>query len=347
MNPKLIGALAAAVAAAAAVVVLTLERPPVDAVQRGFRGTGMAQVYNPRTLASQASLNAVPTPVDPVPPDGTPSSQVYQNVQVLGDVDSAEFTRLMQAITEWVSPAQGCAYCHKEGEELSSDSLYTKVVARRMLQMTRAVNANWQPHVGATGVTCYTCHRGQPVPAAIWFTDPGRPRAPGMLGESAGQNRPGPAVGLASLPSDPFTPFLLDDKAIRVVSTTALPEGNRRSIKQTEWTYALMTHMSRSLGVNCTYCHNSRSFYAWDQSTPARGTAWYGIRMARELNVEYLTPLRSVFPAQRLGPIGDVAKVNCATCHRGAYKPLWGAGMLKDYPELAGPAPTKAAAATP
>jgi len=26
----------------------------------------------------------------------------------------------------------------------------------------------------------------------------------------------------------------------------------------------------------------------------------------------------------------------CATCHQGAYKPLYGANMLKDYPALAG-----------
>ena len=31
---------------------------------------------------------------------------------------------------------------------------------------------------------------------------------------------------------------------------------------------------------------------------------------------------------------GDVAKVNCATCHQGAYKPLYGAAMAKHYPEL-------------
>ena len=78
----------------------------------------------------------------------------------------------MTAITAWVAPVQGCAYCHADGEDLSSDKLYTKVVARRMLQMTRHINGDWKQHVAATGVTCYTCHRGQPVPAAVWFTDP-------------------------------------------------------------------------------------------------------------------------------------------------------------------------------
>ena len=42
-------------------LVLTgCEKPPVDTVQRGYRGLAMETVYNPRTLAAQAALNAVP-----------------------------------------------------------------------------------------------------------------------------------------------------------------------------------------------------------------------------------------------------------------------------------------------
>jgi photosynthetic reaction center cytochrome c subunit len=66
--------------------------------------------------------------------------------------------------------------------------------------------------------------------------------------------------------------------------------------------------------------------------------AWYGIRMARALNNEYLEPLANVFPAHRKGELGDVAKANCATCHQGDYKPLNGAQMAKDFPELLLPA---------
>jgi photosynthetic reaction center cytochrome c subunit len=55
--------------------------------------------------------------------------------------------------------------------------------------------------------------------------------------------------------------------------------------------------------------------------------------------------LNEVFPANRKGPMGDVPKLNCATCHQGAYKPLNGAQMAKDFPELLKPvvAPTKVA----
>jgi photosynthetic reaction center cytochrome c subunit len=106
------------------------------------------------------------------------------------------------------------------------------------------------------------------------------------------------------------------------------------SILQTEHTYGLMMHMSDGLGVNCTYCHNTRNFKTWEGSPPQRTTAWHGIRMARDLNNAYLEPLTKTFPANRLGPLGDVAKVNCATCHQGVYKPLYGAQMAKNYPAL-------------
>ena len=38
------------------------ERPPMETVQHGFRGTGMVEVYNPRHLAKQDALNTAPTP---------------------------------------------------------------------------------------------------------------------------------------------------------------------------------------------------------------------------------------------------------------------------------------------
>ena len=328
----------AAVAAlvAAAVLLGGCERPPINSVQRGYRGTGMHQVYNPRLLAAMAPANALPPDTPMASADGPRASAIFKNVQVVGDTSVGEFTRLMVSMTAWVSPDQGCTYCHQAGQDFSSDALYTKVVARRMLQMTRHINSDWKTHVAQTGVTCYTCHRGKNVPDNIWFAPAADTHAAGMAGNRAGQNAPAPSVGLASLPNDPFTPYLEQAAEIRVIGSSALPAGNRQSTKQAEFTYGLMMHMSQSLGVNCTYCHNTRAFAQWDSSTPQRTTAWYGIRMARELNTGYLDPLAGVFPANRLGPTGDVPKLNCATCHQGAYKPMYGAGMLATHPELAG-----------
>jgi len=309
------------------------ERPPVDTVQRGYRGTGMEQVYNPRLLAEQAANNQAPEPLEAASPDGPKAGQIYQNVKVLGNLSVGEFNRTMVAMTNWVAPKQGCVHCHNV-QNFADDSLYTNVVARRMLQMTQKINSDWQSHVGNTGVTCFTCHRGEPVPKEVWFKPLAPKGANSFAGDLAGQNAPAASVGLAALPNDPFSAFLLGDAPIRVAGEQALPAGNRQSTKQAEWTYGLMVHMSKSLGVNCTQCHNTRSFGDWSNSSPPRLTAWHGIRMARELNLEHMLPLTDTFPVNRLGPGGDVAKVNCATCHQGAHKPLYGAEMAKHHPEL-------------
>ena len=286
----------------------------------------MEQVDTARASArAQAAANQVPAPHRPGRSRAAPSPpRSTQNVQVLGDVDADEFTRLMSAITEWVSPEQGCAYCHAEGEELSSDSLYTKVVARRMLQMTQHINADWQPHVGATGVTCYTCHRGKHVPTEhlVQRSRAGR-SARAWPATTAGQNTPAPRGRPARrCRSTRSRRSCEQDNDIRVVSTTALPEGNRQSIKQTEWTYGLMMHMSEGAGreLHLLPQHAARS--PPGTRAPARSTAWYGIRMVRDLNNAYLEPLLPTYPRNRLGPLGDAPKANCATCHQGAYKPL-------------------------
>ncbi|MGB5199534.1 MAG: photosynthetic reaction center cytochrome PufC, partial [Sedimenticolaceae bacterium] len=295
-------------------------------------GVGMEGVFNPRRLEDMVAANMPPAASPPAPAAGPKASEIYKNVHILGDLSVAEFTRLMAAITSWVSPEQGCTYCH-DAANFADDSLYTKKVARIMLAMTQRTNEDWQAHVGKTGVTCYTCHRGQPVPAEVWSTDPGPRHAKGIA--PAQQNIASPTVASASLPYDPLTPFLEQDYEIRVISESALPQGSRKSIKQTEWTYGLMMHFSNSLGVNCTHCHNSRSFFAWDQSPPERTKAWHAIRQVREMNNVFINPTADILPDTRKGPLGDPLKVSCKTCHQGAYRPLYGAQMLKDYPSLA------------
>ncbi|ESQ16362.1 MAG: photosynthetic reaction center cytochrome c subunit [Thiohalocapsa sp. PB-PSB1] len=323
-----------AAALGASALLAGCEMPPPDVVQNGYRGLGMHTNYNPRLLQASLDANVPPEPIPAAAPGGPKAKDVYKNVQVLGELTVNEFNRLMVALTNWVSPEQGCYYCHvNEGFEY--DGIYTKTVSRRMIQMTQDTNANWKDHVADTGVTCYTCHRGNPVPQYVWTSDPG-PGQPSAMAPT-GQNTPSKTVAYASLPYDPFTPFLSQDNDIRVIGQTALPQGNRRSIKQAEWTYGLMMHLSQALGVNCTYCHNTRSFYSWDQSAPQRTTAWYAIRHVRSMNNDYVTPLGEVLPDTRKGPLGDPYKIYCTTCHQGAYKPLYGAPMLKDYPSLAQP----------
>ena len=366
------------------------EHPGQVTVQRGFRGVAMETNYNPATLRQYVADNKVPASIPPVPASGPKAGQVYKNVLVLGDLSVGQFTRLMVSLTNWVAPKQGCAYCHNTAN-MAEDTYYTKIVARRMVQMTQNINSTWAPHVwgvgggggngvgttvpGASsataglgapgggvvqaaappgagvrgtdtqnaagaGVTCYTCHRGNNVPQYIWWKDEGpTPRAGGVLEVSTGKNVANTATADSSLPYDPFTPMLEGDYPIRQQGDTALPSGNKHSIKETEWTYALMIHFAQSLGVNCTYCHNSRAFGDWSQSTPQRVSAWHGIRMVRDINTNYMDPLRPVFPAARLGTTGDSPKVACATCHQGVFKPLYGVNMVNAFPELKQPGP--------
>jgi photosynthetic reaction center cytochrome c subunit len=325
-------------AALGASAILTgCEAPPPETIQNGYRGLQMQTNYNPRLLQESLEANVPPDPIPPAAEGGPFAKDVYKNVQVLGNLTVNEFNRLMVALTNWVAPEQGCYYCHVSDGGFEDDGIYTKIASRKMLQMTQDTNANWKDHVADTGITCYTCHRGNPVPEYVWVTDPGPGQPTGLA--PTGQNIAAPSVAYSSLPYDPFTPFLLQDNDIRVIGDTVLPQGNRKSIKQAEWTYGLMMHMSDALGVNCTYCHNSRSFYSWDQSAPQRTTAWYAIRHVRDLNNDWVVPLSEILPASRKGPLGDVYKVYCTTCHQGAYKPLYGAPMVKDYPSLQGPVP--------
>jgi photosynthetic reaction center cytochrome c subunit len=294
------------------------DAPPIDTVETGFRGTGMVHVADRGELREKVAETAEQLPDLPPPTTGN-TPQPYENVQVLGDLSLQEFTRTMQALTAWVSPEEGCNYCHVVDEQgvanFASDDIYTKRVSRWMLRMVKDLNTNWESHVGEGGVTCNACHQGQPQPDDVWyFTDEAQ-----------------------------IYRHYLDRMDARVQAQAALdvnadPEQNRVSVKQTEYTYALMIDMSESLGVNCTYCHNSPRWGSWEESTPQRVTALRGIRMAREINNDWILPITNDLPDSILGPMGDAPKVGCVTCHQGAYKPFYGAGNASAWPALEGPA---------
>ncbi len=313
------------------------ERPASD--QRGPRGTSQIQLRKPAAVAALAEINRIPPAEEAADPEAPPASEVFVNVKVLNDLSATEFSRVMQAFSTWVAPEQGCDYCHNP-DKLESDEKYPKVVARRMIQMTRHINSDWKSHVAETGVTCWTCHRGQAVPSGDWFNGSDAPVAPSSFSRSRdGKNAPAPVAGGSALPSDPLSQYLTTGGSeIRVQSGAALRSRDVPpvSVKNAEWTYALMMYMSGSLGVNCTYCHNTRALASWQESSPQRVTAWHGIRMVRDLNTAFLTPLEPLFPANRLGPHGDGPKVGCATCHKGTFKPLNGVSPLVDYLALAG-----------
>jgi photosynthetic reaction center cytochrome c subunit len=311
--------------------------------QQGYRGTGMAQLDDGDVVQARLAAGGEPLIHKParVRQNGPIAGTTYKNVQVLTELPIGEFGRTMTAMTDWVAGKESCNYCHVDGN-FASDEKYTKVVARRMLQMVRHVNNTWKPHVGETGITCYTCHRGNALPSERWFT-PAPDQVKGAFTGHQARNTPSMTVRLAALPNDPYTAFLKGPETvdeIRVAASAALADrayGEGQKAVNAEKTYGLMLHVTQALGVNCTFCHNSRAFASWAESSPQRVTAWKGIRMVRDLNNQFMEPLSPTFPANpegRLGPTGDAAKVNCATCHQGVNKPLKGFQMAKHYPGL-------------
>ena len=302
-------------AAAMLLVVTACERPPMEVTQKGPRGLGLQTVQNPRTVEeSMAALQeSLPQTLTPLPAMDPAPAGAFENVQVLGHLSEAEFTVTMQQITNWVAPEQGCNYCHvvtPDSVNYASDAIYTKVVSRRMLQMTQNINTNWTAHVGDTvGVNCWTCHQGNPVPSNYWFFS-GDPRQPER--------------------------HYLDRDGLRVQGEFALAsEGdNTHSIKDAEYAYGVMMNLTNGLGVNCTFCHNSARFADWEESSPQRVTALRGLRMIRNLNMDYMVSLQDTWPTDpadyaglpdraRTGPLGDGPKLSCATCHQGVNKPQY------------------------
>ncbi len=341
----LVGSLGTAVLVVVALVALG--QPFATAsIQTGPAGTGMSRTEFKSELATpDPAIEALYTDEPFIPEDGEPlAKDLYQNVQVLGDLTENNFNRVMGAITQWVAPEQGCAYCHGDValEEYGNDDLYTKVVARRMIQMTQNINENWAGHVNANkevGVTCYTCHRGQNVPSDIWFRI--APVNKAAEGWAAVQNRVTVQSQYTSLPSDALETYLLKTESIKVHNLDAHADEYPSDPEVPTWqnaerTFSLMNYISNSLGVNCVFCHNSRAFYDPGQVTPQWATELLGISMVQEMNNDYLVPLTEVYPPERLGPVyQDAPKAACKTCHKGYQQPLQGTNVIGNYPELA------------
>jgi photosynthetic reaction center cytochrome c subunit len=145
-------------------------------------------------------------------------------------------------------------------------------------------------------------------------------------------------AGYTSLPLNTERAHLTSSSTdrVRVIPAGMHPTGEGgATIEETESVYGLMMHVSQSLDVNCTYCHNTASFQEWQTSNPARTTAYHGIDMVRAVNQDYLIPLQGEYPDNRLGDTGDAPKANCMTCHQGNNQPLNGGNAVAGYPELA------------
>ena len=340
-----VGGVAILAAAAFVLFVPTWTGAPKAAQEIGFPQE--VQFFNG---TEQAAINRPPPALPPAPAGGPSATEAYQNVRVLTDLSAAEFMRLQQALTLWVSPKEGCGFCHA-GEDYASDAKPQKLAARTMLQMTRHLNADWGTHVAAAGVTCYTCHRGNPVPPATWFPGPPKPDSPTAARQDDWQERADTVRKF--FPDNGFAEYFLADEPIAVQSTTVEPSRTIGSWPEAKRIYEMMMQMSDGIGVNCGYCHNSRNFQSWAESSPYRWVGYDALGLVRDLNRNFLLNVAAQVPQGRTlttetnlpalptrmrGPQLGNGMVTCVTCHLGVTRPLAGANMVHDYPGLGTPA---------
>ena len=320
-----------------AILLVVLGQPfATDTLQTGPRGTAMGVVKFDADLATPDPGIAafLATTSRPVPPTGgeQTAGAARENVPPgLEDLTVDNYDRLLTAMRAWTGIP----------DLFDDPDNYQTAVGHAMIGMVQDINENWDGHVNANkqvGVTCYTCHRGQPVPSGVWFKE--TPVVKAAEGWSAVQNRVTPLSSFTSLPSDALEAYLLQNETIAVHDLESRVAGipgqdGYPGIQHAERTYAFMNYFANSLGVNCTFCHNTRAFYDGGQVTLQWATASLGIQMVQELNDIYLVPLEGLLPPERLGRHGDAPKAACMTCHKGYQQPLQGTNVIADWPELA------------
>lgn len=332
----LIGVVGAAVIGVTGLVALG-QPNATKSLQTGPRGTGMSVPEFEADLARadpgiEGFLATTSSPVAPSGGEQTADAARENVPPGLGGLTVENYDRLLAAMRAWTGIP----------DLFDDPDSYQTAVGHVMISMVQDINENWDGHVNANkqvGVTCYTCHRGQPVPSDIWFKE--TPVTKATEGWSSVQNRVTPLSSYTSLPSDALEAYLLNYERIGVHDLEARVAGTPGQdgypgIQHAERTYAFMNYIANSLGVNCTFCHNTRAFYDAGQVTLQWSTESLGIQMVQELNEVYMLPLEGLLPEERLGPVhGDAPKAACRTCHKGYQQPLQGTNVIADWPELA------------
>ncbi len=158
------------------------------------------------TLAAQQQQVTPKQPVQPqtAPQGAPPAEQVFKNIQVFKGIPAPQLQPTMQFIA--ASLGVQCTYCHVQ-REFEKDDKPTKATARRMIQMTMAINK--ESFDGNREVNCYTCHRGAARPVSIpavmqWPAAGSAPNGP-----SAGAPAAGGGPGASAAPAMPTADQIL------------------------------------------------------------------------------------------------------------------------------------------
>jgi len=228
-----------------------------------------------------------------------------QNVEVLVGLDTNEITGYM---LNHFSAGLGvdCTYCHTL-ENFAADvwddevAMANKDMARQHATMSGDLNQTWltqlpdladnkQPY-GAQ-IACATCHNGVPQPVS-WADDP-------PYGEPL------------RLPLDADTVISVEEQGILNVNA-------RRdiSLDTVQYNQEVMYHMNTSLGVGCTYCHNSRYFPSYEVAAK-----YYSLNMLQMTQYMWNTY------ADILGN----QEPSCTLCHQGAPIPPGSVRSVEQMP---------------
>ena len=193
------------------------------------------------------------------------AEQVYKNIQIFNGVPASGLMRGMDFFSK--SLGVDCTHCHVQNE-FEKDDKPTKQNARKMYRMSQLV----RKELNVSRVTCYTCHRGHAQPERPNFAS--KEEIEKMQKEAEKDKRPS---------QEAF-------KNIQVLK--GVPAGR--------W-MMIMTMFSKSLGVDCTYCHVEGAFEKDDK--PTKQTARKMLRLTG-------TIYREIYESKD-------SPINCYTCHRG------------------------------
>lgn len=92
------------------------------------------------------------------------AGQKFKNIKVLNDMPADQMGQVMNMMS--ASLGFNCAGCHAAGDkDFDKDTNEHKVVARKMLEMTFALNKQF--FEGKPEVSCNTCHNGRERPVAV------------------------------------------------------------------------------------------------------------------------------------------------------------------------------------
>jgi len=117
------------------------------------------QAETPGATSASGETTELPS-LDPLPASNREerTEQKYKNIQVLKGLPASRLDSIMFAFKN--SLGVDCTYCHVK-DHFEKDDKPAKQTARKMIGITRDATAKLG---GAKRVTCYTCHRGEPLP---------------------------------------------------------------------------------------------------------------------------------------------------------------------------------------